>query len=115
MIKIYYILPILLLSISACSPVPRSFQYGDLETEEALSCVESCKKDAESCLKDTQLEYESCLKESFFPKKRKSTKEEDKEPLDLDDRTCEPPDSYGCRMLYNDCYDDCGGDVEPIY
>ena len=109
--KIHHSFLVLLLCCVACSPAPRSFQYHDLEGEEALTCVESCKKDAESCLKDTQLEYESCLRQSFFPEKGK----DENDDKDLEERACEPPDTYGCRLLYNDCYDDCGGNVEPIY
>lgn len=95
----------------ACSPAPRSFHYDALEGDDTLSCVESCKKDAELCLKETQLEYESCLRQNFFPKKGKDKNNEE----DIEDRACEPPDAYGCRLIYNECYDDCGGRVEPIY
>ena len=107
--KIRHSVLVLLLLGCACSPAPRSFHYDTLEGDEALSCIELCRKDAESCLKDTQLEYESCLRQNFFPKKDKNNNK------DIKDRACAPPDTYGCRLIYNACYDDCGGNVEPIY
>lgn len=108
-----------LLILAGCATAPRSFQYAPPEGEEGLACVEECKKQTEHCLKQAQEEYELCLRRDVF---RDMRHENDcvrgygatKVGTCQSERLCSPPDSYACRITYNECYTACGGMVEPV-